>query len=187
MFFNVRELELRKVPFDQEFPAGSIDFDSSFFRQIGAVQSRGVAELLSSTLGEIRIRGTVQGTFDASCDRCLEPIRLELDAPFDLFYRPAPDKDLPPDLKIDDGEAEIGFYEGLGIELEEILREFILLSVPMRQICQENCQGICPKCGQNRNNGRCDCVEETVGERWSALRAWKSAHQDVADEKPTRK
>lgn len=174
MFFNLRELELRKAPFDEEFAVGEIDFDSNFLRQIGPIHATGVGELLSNTLGEVRVSGHVSAHFEVSCDRCLEPIKATVERDFELFYRPAPEEDVPHELEIDDGEAEIGFYEGLGFELKDVLREFILLGMPMQQICTENCQGICPKCGHNRNSGPCNCVDEPVNERWSALREWKS-------------
>lgn len=174
MFLNLRELELRKVRFDEDFPAGEIDFDLNQLRQIGPLHAEGVAELLNNTLGEIRVRGRVKVDLEVPCDRCLEPVEYPVDRNFDLYYRPAPDdEDIPPELKIDDGETEIGFYEGLGMELSDVLREYVLLSLPMRQICRADCAGICPKCGLNRNTGPCGCVEEQVNDRWAALRDWK--------------
>lgn len=171
MFVSVQDLELRKVPFDLDFPAGEIDFGG--LRQIGALHAEGHAELLSNTLGEIRIRGLVQVELEADCDRCLEPLRKPIRSEFDLFYRPAPDSTIPHELAIDDGEAEIGFYDDGRIELAEVLREHILLSLPMQQICREDCQGICPQCGLNRNTGRCQCETKIMDDRWTALRDLK--------------
>ena len=174
MFLNLRELELRKVQFDEDFPAGEIDFDLNQLRQIGPLHAEGMAELLNNTLGEIRVRGHVKVDLEVPCDRCLEPVQYPVDQDFDLFYRPSSeDAETAHDLEIDAGEAEIGFYEGVGIELSEVLREHILLSLPMQQICRDSCAGICPTCGRNRNTGPCGCVEELVNDRWSALRDWK--------------
>ena len=174
MFLNVRELELRKVRFDEDFPAGEMDFDSPI-RQLGPVNAVGVAELLNNTLGEIRIRGRVKAELELSCDRCLEPVRFPIERDFDLFYRPAPAKgETPHELAIDDGEAEIAFYEGLGLELSDVVREYILLSLPMQQVCDEACRGICPRCGENRNSAACSCTDEMVADRWAALREWKT-------------
>jgi uncharacterized protein len=50
------------------------------------------------------------------------------------------------------------------------LREHILLSLPMHLVCREDCAGICPQCGQNRNSGHCECRDEKIDDRWSALR-----------------
>jgi uncharacterized protein len=169
MFLSVRELELRKVQFDVEFPPGEIDFEPSTARQVSPLHAEGTAELLSNTLGEIRVRGKVTVKMEAECDRCLEPVPVDLGADFDVFYRPAP-KAAPGEVELDAGEAEIGFYQGSGIELGDILREHVLLSLPMQQVCSEACRGICPVCGVNRNTGACKCEIRPVDDRWSALR-----------------
>ena len=85
-----------------------------------------------------------------------------------MYYRPASDMPEEEEVKIDAGEAEIGFYED-GLELEDILREQVLLALPMQRVCSEACKGICPDCGKNRNETACDCKPD-VDDRWGALR-----------------
>ena len=169
MFLSVRELELRRVPFDVEFPPGEIDFEPSTARQVSPLHAEGTAELLSNTLGEIRVRGNLKVRMEAECDRCLEPVPVDLGSDFDVFYRPAP-KAVPGEVALDAGEAEIGFYQGGGIELGDIIREHVLLSLPMQQVCSEACKGICPTCGVNRNTGACKCEAPHGDDRWAALR-----------------
>jgi uncharacterized protein len=171
LFVSVQELELRKIPFDLDFPAGEMDFGG--LRQIGPLHAEGQAELLSNTLGEIRIRGKVKAELEGDCDRCLEPVHRRIDSDFDLFYRPTPENTAHRELAIDEGEAEIGFYEDGGIEIADVIREYVLLSLPMQQICKQDCQGICPQCGLNRNTGQCQCETKRVDERWTALRDLK--------------
>jgi uncharacterized protein len=96
--------------------------------------------------------------------------RHPLDTGFDLFYRPVATIARDEEIEIDEGEAEIGFYEDGGLELEDILREQILLALPMQRVCSEDCKGICPVCGKNRNQSGCDCHPHTVDDRWGALR-----------------
>jgi len=175
LFVSVQELELRKVPFSVDFPAGEIDFGD--LRQVGTLHAEGQAELLSNTLGEIRINGKVNAEIDVNCDRCLEPVQRRIESNFDLFYRPTPENTAHRELAIDEGEAEIGFYEDGGIELADVIREYILLSMPMQQVCKEECQGICPQCGLNRNTGHCQCETKIVDERWTALRELKVGTQ----------
>jgi uncharacterized protein len=71
---------------------------------------------------------------------------------------------------IDEGEAEMGFYEGDGVELNDVLREFVLLTLPMQRVCSEDCKGICPGCGQNRNQKECACLTAAADDRWAALK-----------------
>ncbi|HUS07305.1 MAG TPA: DUF177 domain-containing protein [Bryobacteraceae bacterium] len=173
MFLTLKELELRKIHFNVDFPLGEIDFLEKI-RQTGLLHAEGSAELLSGLLGEIRITGRLDVALETDCDRCLEPVQLPITSDFQLLYRPAESGITGNEVQIDAGESEIGFYEGAGLELGEILREHILLSLPMQLVCQESCQGICPHCGQNRNQGGCKCEAKPADDRWAALRELKS-------------
>ena len=178
MFLSVQELEVRKIKFDTDFPAGEIDFDESQLKQTGPLHAEGEAELLINTLGEIRIRGRLKVDLEMQCDRCLEPVPYPVQSPFEMYYRPTTTGPERHEVAIDEGESQIGFYEDGGIELSDVLREHILLSLPMHQVCREDCAGICPTCGENRNTGNCQCKEEHVDDRWAALRDLRGSLKD---------
>jgi len=173
VYLSVKELELRKARFDVAIPAGQIDFGENCLRQMTPLEAVGTAELLGNTLGEIRVRGHLKVTMEGECDRCLETASFPLDADFDLFYRPASLTSPGDEVAISAAESEVAFYEGGGIELNDILREYVLLSLPMQKVCSEACLGICPVCGQNRNVKQCGCHEERPDDRWSALKKLK--------------
>ena len=168
MFLSVKELELRKIRFDETFEPGQIDFSGEDLVQRSPLHASGSAELLAHTDGEVRIRGRFTTEMTAQCDRCLAQATFPLDAGFDLFYRPVSFIAREEEVEIDEGEAEIGFYEGGGMELEDILREQVLLALPMQRVCSDVCKGICPVCGKNRNETECDCRVEPVNDRWGA-------------------
>ncbi|MBV9747160.1 MAG: DUF177 domain-containing protein [Acidobacteriia bacterium] len=170
MFLSIKEMELRKIRFDETFAPGEIDFAGEALAQVSGLHAAGVAELLAHSGGEVRIRGRFQVEVTSECDRCLGRARFPLDTSFDLFYRPAAEIAREEEVSIDEGEAEIGFYEGDGLELEDVLREQVLLALPMQRVCSDNCLGICPVCGKNRNESACDCKEPAVDDRWAALR-----------------
>jgi uncharacterized protein len=71
-------------------------------------------------------------------------------------------------------EAEVGYYEGDGILLEDALREQVLLEAPIRAICREDCKGLCPHCGANLNQQQCSCAEPLEDPRWAALKDIRS-------------
>ena len=170
MFLSVKEMELRKIRFDETFAPGQIEFASENLEQVSPLHAVGSAEMLKNTGGEVRVQGRYTVEFTAPCDRCLVTTRHALDLGFDLFYQPAASIARDEEIEIDEGEAEIGFYEGGGLELEDILREQILLALPMQRVCSEACRGICPVCGKNRNETRCQCKIESGDDRWGALR-----------------
>jgi uncharacterized protein len=176
MLFQVRQLELRKVHFDETFQPGQIDFTDAGLRQVSPLHATGEVELLANTDGEIRFRGNYTVTLETECDRCLGVARFPLESGFDLFYRPVSDIAVEEEVKIDEGEAEIAFYEGAGLVLEDVLREQILLGMPMQRICQDACKGICPACGANRNEIACDCHQQGGDDRWAALRNLNSSN-----------
>src|SRR5690242_18403009 len=170
MFLSIKEMELRKIRFDETFQPGQIDFTGEDLAQASPLRVTGSAELLADSGGEIRVQGKYKVDLTAECDRCLAQSRFPLDTGFDLFYRPMSDIARDEEVEIDEGEAEIGFYEGAGMELEDILREQVLLALPMQRVCSDLCKGICPLCGRNRNETDCACKVDTASDRWGALR-----------------
>ncbi|HXP84015.1 MAG TPA: DUF177 domain-containing protein [Bryobacteraceae bacterium] len=176
MFFHVRDLEVRAGRFDVELPVGTIEFLDPKLRQASVLKAIGKVELVTGALGEIRVRGHLMVDMQADCDRCLEPAPLPVDSDFELYYRPV-ESGYQEEVALDEGEAEMGFYEGEGIELNDVLREYVLLALPMQRLCSENCKGICPVCGQNRNQKECGCRAAQADDRWAALNALKELRQ----------
>jgi len=66
-------------------------------------------------------------------------------------------------------ETEIGYYQKDSLLLEDVLREQVLLSLPVRTLCKPDCKGLCPRCGKNRNLEACTCEEGPADPRWEAL------------------
>ena len=89
MFLSVKEMELRKIRFDETFEPGQIDFAAEDIEQATPLAAKGEAEVLAHSDGEVRIQGRYTVEMTSQCDRCLGRARYPLDAGFDLFYRPA--------------------------------------------------------------------------------------------------
>jgi uncharacterized protein len=168
MFIDIRELEQKPVVFSQSVPAGKIPFNADF-EQLTPLESSGRAELQSST-DEIRVQGTLQVTLGMTCDRCAEPFQQIIDQEFDLIYAPPPETNPGAEIAIGPSDSNIAFFEGNGLELNDILQEQVLLAIPLQRLCRADCKGICPTCGQNRNETDCQCRERIVDDRWSALK-----------------
>jgi uncharacterized protein len=169
MFFHVRDLELRAGRFDVELAPGVIEFFDPKLRQAGPLKASGKVELVMASLGEIRVIGHLSVEMEADCDRCLDPARSKVDSEFELFYRPVADG-YGEEIVLTPGEVEVGFYEGDGIELNDVLREYVLLALPMQRVCREDCKGFCPVCGRNRNQEACACQAGLLDNRWEALK-----------------
>lgn len=170
MLFTVRELEIKPIRFDQTYAAGEIDFLEEGLTQVGPLSVNGVAELLEA-VGEIQVKGEFCVRLSAECDRCLDGTELAIERKFDLNYQPAETLETGVEVGLKQGETEVGFFAGDGISLEEILREQVLLALPVQRLCREDCKGLCPSCGGSLNQGACACGPSAVksGRMASAL------------------
>jgi uncharacterized protein len=175
MLIEIQELELHPVDFREEFKPGVIDLGAEW-RQQTRLRSAGRADLVEEHHGkhkvvqDIRLKGTLDTSLVAPCARCLEPVVYEVDRSFDLLYRPLGTDAGQEERSITDAETEIGYYQGDGLLLEDALREQVLLAVPLKTLCREDCKGLCPHCGKNRNEGQCSCAERREDPRWAALK-----------------
>lgn len=176
MFIRVRDIEAEALSFDHEFRPGAIDLGAEMHAQ-GPLHVNGRAELIEErthgvkeTIKDIRVTGRFSGRVEIQCARCLENVTRDLAAEFDLLYRPLGAVERDDRVSISEAETEVGFYKGEGLQLEDVLREQVLLAVPVKAVCREECRGLCPQCGQNLNEGKCGCGPGSSDPRWNALR-----------------
>ena len=170
MLFDVAVLEGRPIRFDKSFGPGKLNFSGSEWKQAGDLQAGGLAELLDPAGSRtIRVRGRVRGEMQSTCARCLEPVSIRLDGRLDLFYYPMSVIARREEVAIGRDQTDVGFYEDPGPALLEVLREQVMLWLPMRGLCSDECLGICTQCGTNLNKGTCDCAPVTADPRWNAL------------------
>jgi uncharacterized protein len=181
MFISVQELQLHQIEFKEEFRPGVIDLGPDI-RQQTELDAVGRGEVLEEkgdargTISDIRLVGNMSTRIEVSCARCLEPVRQAIDREFDLVYRPLGVDPRGDEVAIHEAETEIGFYQGDGLLLEDVLREQVLLAVPIKLLCREDCKGLCPYCGGNLNFETCNCAAP-VDERWAALKNIKDKLQ----------
>ena len=174
MEFRVSDLERDPIDFDLQLDSGVVDLGDEA-EQVGLLATSGRAEVLHEHRGpkdivaDIRLRGKFEGNFEVPCARCVEPVSIPLGADFDLIFRPAGADSEAPERSITAPETEIGYYQKDSLLLEDVLREQVLLSLPVRTLCKPDCKGLCPRCGVNRNSHACSCEEGPSDPRWEAL------------------
>lgn len=125
---------------------------------------------------KVRIVGRLTAELELPCSRCLEPFRVFVDAPLDLLFMPAsaePAAAGDEDRQLGEDDANASFYEDETIDLAQMMREQFYLALPMKPLCREDCQGLCPVCGVNRNVTTCSCQSEWVDPRMDALRRFR--------------
>jgi len=174
MFIKIKDLELRKMEFDENLAPGVIDMGQDA-QQKSPIRASGRAELVRESRGardvvdDIRLVGDFSTQVESLCARCLAPVRNTVSGAFDLLYRPQGVDTRGEEASISRAETEIGYYQGEGLQLEDVIKEQILLALPAKQVCNENCKGLCPQCGRDLNVESCNCASTKPDPRWSAL------------------
>jgi len=166
MFLDVKDLAVRKLHIRKSYAPGSIDYGLNEVKQLEPLEVNATAELLE---GQIRVTGELQTRIEMVCARCLEPVIEEVHRDFDLFYQPLLKGTPNEEERLKDDDTEIGFFEGEGLFLADVLKEQVLLSLPMKVICQSDCRGLCPHCGANLNQEQCRCERHTSDPRLAPL------------------
>ncbi len=174
MLITVVALEREPIEFNLLYPPGEIEYGFDL-RQLDPLTVEGRADLIvehrgpSDLVDDIRVRASYTGRFEALCARCLDPVEYPLTGQFDLLFRPTGADGEASEHSITTSETEIGYYQKNGVLLEDVLREQVLLSLPSKTLCREDCKGLCPHCGTHLNSETCACTGTVTDPRWSAL------------------
>lgn len=116
-----------------------------------------IALQLESINGGIIVHGTVTGQSHLLCGRCLRDIDYANVASIDEMYQRVPDN---PDAYPIEGES---------LDLQPMVREMVLLSLPDTPLCKVDCPGLCPQCGADLQSAPCSCQTQRLDERWAIL------------------
>ncbi|GKQ41262.1 DUF177 domain-containing protein [Streptomyces sp. A012304] len=137
---------------------------------------------LESVMEGVLVTGTARARAEGECVRCLEPLELELEADFqEMFsYPDADDRGRPKAEPADDAEAEDEdrlFVEDGLFDLEPVLRDAVVLALPMQPVCREDCPGLCSECGERLADDP-DHHHDAVDIRWAALQGLAGSLED---------
>jgi uncharacterized protein len=139
---------------DYEF-AALLDVDLTF--------SRSVMDLFFD--------GRVHGVATATCARCLAPFPLDVTKDFSVVL--TPEQPLSGEIELAAGDLAQSFYRGTEVDVTRLVYEQVFLALPTRPLCDEECRGLCPQCGVNRNTTQCSCAVESGDPRLAVLRGLK--------------
>ena len=165
-------LEPFEFEFDLDFSLATLDREPLV--EISPVRLTGTINRIE---GGFALDGQV--AFDArlECSRCLAAYPFALDETFSLLLyprRPAGAEE----REIEKRDLDVSYYDTENLPVSPIAEERIQLALPMKPLCREECAGLCPTCGEDRNAGSCDCRTETIDPRWNALRELQRIEKD---------
>lgn len=163
--FNVAQLLREPVGSRRSFP-----FQSRI--EIGEpekVSFHGQLELLRIDKG-VFVQALLEALVPQSCSRCLTPLTHPLRVQFKEEYYSTVEVNLGYRLPPPEDSSAFIIDENHILDVEEAIRQYALLALPLKPLCQPQCAGLCPNCGWNLNQGPCQCPAPLPDPRWAALR-----------------
>ncbi len=166
MRIDIEQLEQGQRSFEYTHNPGDFNLEEEKLRLASALRVSGEVRRRRE---EVIVKGAVNGKIEANCDRCLRPVPVPIDVGFDAHLVPAHVYHENETVELQAEDLDYSVFDGRTVDIDELVREQLLLSLPVRLLCQEDCRGLCAQCGADLNSQSCDCAGETNDPRWDAL------------------
>jgi uncharacterized protein len=118
----------------------------------------------------VQVKSRMETRVDWLCARCLENFPMVLTSEYRTTLKPRPDFPPAEEVALTREDLETDFYGGEEIELTSLVQDQVLLALPQKAVCREDCRGLCPRCGKNLNRGVCNCPTGHLDPRFEALK-----------------
>ncbi|MCC7355817.1 MAG: DUF177 domain-containing protein [Anaerolineae bacterium] len=122
------------------------------------------------TQSGVLVEGDLSTEVGLACSRCQEPLTARLELEIEEEYRPTIDVLTGRRLAMEEEDRALWIDAHHILDLTEVVRQGLFILLPMHPLCRPECKGLCPVCGQNWNEGPCDCAERESDPRWSLLK-----------------
>ncbi|MDQ2938802.1 MAG: DUF177 domain-containing protein [Acidobacteriota bacterium] len=120
--------------------------------------------------GRVKVNGRVVAELQVECDRCLKSVALPVDSRFELDYVTPEDYQAQDAVELTEEDLDLEVFDGEVVDIDRLVTEELLLALPAQVLCKDNCKGICPVCGIDRNRLDCSCDTAEVDPRWAGLK-----------------
>jgi DUF177 domain-containing protein len=159
--FRERVMEIRVADIPEEGLKLELAYEASDFEGLGdevrvssPVQAFFSLKKIETT---VYLTGGMEADIELACSRCGKPFGVHMSAQFKLDLVPAESLPREEERELQAGDLEVEFYKNGIIDFKDFLREQVLLQVPMKPLCTEDCRGLCQYCGQDLNLAQCEC------------------------------
>lgn len=174
MILDLREFEEFPAQTTLTTKAGEIAPVREDVTSVGAVT---LALTIQQSGEEYFIQGSVTATAGVECARCLGSYDLPLEGTVDFIVTTAEVREQQKAEAVDSEDYVVVDGTALVADLTEIVRQALVLELPMKPLCGDDCKGLCPQCGANRNEAECDCRTEQIDPRWEELKKLRTGSE----------
>ncbi len=127
---------------------------------------------------KVLVDGSIKISAKLNCSRCLKDISFPLDMDFRDEYNPPEESEKDKDRELSGSELDLSYYINDEIDISELVKEQVMLNIPMKTVCQADCRGICTRCGVDLNEDVCTCGEKEIDPRLAPLNKLKAIMKD---------
>jgi len=167
MRIELDRLEELGGKFSQAYDVDSLPLGEEDVRLMEPAEVRG---RIKRSGQEVELRGELRAKIESVCSRCLQPVELPIHAEFAERFVPAVSWGAEEQHELQEEDLNLAVFDGEAIELNDLVREEILLAMPVQVLCRADCKGLCPTCGIDRNTSDCQCAGVDVDSRWDKLK-----------------
>jgi uncharacterized protein len=167
MRIELENLERGGGAFAREYGAGDLEFDDQDLHLVEPVRVSGSIRRQHEV---VELNGRLVTKVAVACGRCLKSVELPIEVDFAERFTPAvawKNEELH-ELQAED--LDLAVFDGESIELDDLVKEEIMLAMPGHTLCREECKGLCPVCGTDLNETSCECGANQIDSRWEKLK-----------------
>lgn len=168
LLFNVANLSDGKVDIDLSICKTLFDVG---INGIGIRDDIKVVAELRYQGRDLVLSGSLLVPFEMVCSRCLKNYNADKTVCIDSIFREKAEE-VEIEEGLDESSPDLSLYESDRIDIFPLIRDQIYLSIPMKPLCSEDCKGVCPKCGVDRNGEACNCVCDNIDPRLEMLKSF---------------
>jgi uncharacterized protein len=167
MRIEFENLEHGSGAFAREYAPGDLSFDPQDLQVVSPVVVSGRVRRKNQ---QVELQGRLVTKVTVPCGRCLKAVEFPIELEFAERFTPAVAWKHEEQHELQPEDLNLAVFEGEGIELDDLVKEEILLAMPGHLLCREECMGLCPNCGADLNQNSCDCATEQIDSRWQKLK-----------------
>lgn len=167
MRIELANLEGGKAQFAYEYAPGELVLEDE---RVAISQPPKVRGSLRQDGRRVKLTGRIEAEIEVECDRCLKPVKMPVSSDFKLEYVSAAEYESQHAVELGEGDMNLVVFDGEVIDIDSLVTEELMLAIPDQVLCKEDCRGICPTCGADKNVQECGCETKEIDPRWTALK-----------------
>ena len=167
MRVELASLERHGGKFAHNYQPGELDLNEE---RVTVVTPPRVSGRIQPTDSKVTVKGEATAELQLECDRCLKSVPIPVSSSFEVEYVTPEMYQADPTAELLDEDLTLSVFDGEVIDIDELVREQLLLALPAQILCREECKGLCPECGGDRNQTDCQCEDSEIDPRWAGLK-----------------